>query len=114
MTDATALYRAVGPAELESINALGKFTNLPGLEVKYFAATLEGASAYARAAAAAFGDGPFKIVKTSIASRLIDENMTCTVDSGIMTIVVPQGLLGALAAPELVSSSESANEGDED
>ena len=97
----TALYRAVSPAELESIKTLNAFSNLPGLEVKYFSTTLQGAQSYAAQASKAFG-GDYLIVETSIPTRLITNQMRATVDRGITTVTVPTELLPRLAPPRTV------------
>ncbi|MCB9507766.1 MAG: hypothetical protein H6700_02610 [Myxococcales bacterium] len=95
---ATSLFRAVTQSELDNIAAAGgRFSNPPGIEVKYFSTSAQGAASYARQAAQAFSDGPFTIVETSIADSLIAPTMRATVDRGIQTIVVGTEDLGALA-----------------
>jgi hypothetical protein len=96
------LYRAVKKAEAQSIRTLGVFTNPPGIEAKYFAETLEGARTYMFNANARFGDGPYRIVKTTIRSDLIEDEMLVSVDGGIRTVVLPTELLPYLARPEMV------------
>jgi hypothetical protein len=94
----TTLFRAVLPAEADSIAAnAGAFTNPVGIEVKYFSTTLEGAQSYASQASAAFGDGPFTIVQTAIPTSAITPEMAVTVDRGIQTIVVATEDLSKLA-----------------
>ena len=96
----TALFRAVMAPELESIQALGRFSNPTGIENKYFSTTVEGAQSYASQAARAFGDGPFSIVQTSIPSGLITPSMLAQVDrGGIPSVIVPTGLLPYLRPP---------------
>src|SRR4051794_9500585 len=92
----TTLYRAVTEPELASIRSTKGFTNPPGIEVKYFSTTRHGAWSYAAQAAAAFGEGPFTVVQTSISSRLITNVMRVTVDRGIETVIVPTDLLPEL------------------
>lgn len=62
----TTLWRAVLPDAHAAIQAIGAFSNIEGIETKYFSLTLKGARAFARKASQAFGDGPFHIVRTSI------------------------------------------------
>ena len=99
---ATTLYRAVLPAELRSIQRIGAFSNIPGIETKYFSTSLQGAQSYAAQAARVFGDGPFTFVRTSIPANLITPQMQVTVDRGIGTVTIPTGLLARLDAPQVV------------
>jgi RHS repeat-associated protein len=98
-SETTSLFRAVTNAERESIQSLKAFYNPPGNEVKYFSTTLEGAQSYASQATAAYGEGPFTIVSTSIPTSSITPEMTVIVDRGISTIVVPTELLPTLSPP---------------
>lgn len=98
----TDLYRAVRPAEASSIRTQQALTNPPGIETKYFAVTLAGARLYARKADLRYGDGPYRIVKTTIRSDLIAKEMSLVVDGGIRTIVLPTRLLACLTRPEMV------------
>jgi hypothetical protein len=96
--EATSLFRAVNPTELEDITAnSGAFRNPPGVEVKYFSTSPEGAASYARQT---FGtglyEGPYTVVGTQIPSSMITPEMTVTVDRGISTVVVPTQTLPAL------------------
>jgi RHS repeat-associated protein len=96
--DFTNLYRTVSPAELDDILKSGNaFRNPPGIEVKYFSSTPEGAASYAQQT---FGtglyQGPYTIVGTQIQTNLIDSSMKVTVDRGIQTVVVPTQHLPAL------------------
>ncbi len=95
------LYRAVTDAELDDIVRTQAFRNPVGIEVKYFATTAEGASAYAQAASQAFGDGPFTIVETRIPTALITAEMRAVVDRGIATVTVPTNLLHHLSTPKI-------------
>jgi len=97
--ETTSLFRAVTNAERESIQSLNAFSNPPGIEVKYFSTTLEGAQSYASQATAAYGEGPFTIVNTSIPTSSITPEMMVIVDRGIPTIVVPTELLPTLSPP---------------
>ena len=94
----TSLYRAVTPAELRDLaRQAGMFRNPPGVEVKYFSETAEGAASYAQHT---FGtglyEGPYTIVSTEIVSHLITPLMRATTDRGIPTVVVPTELLPRL------------------
>jgi hypothetical protein len=88
----TTLYRAVLPAGLSSIQRIGAFSNIPGIETKFFSTTLRGARSYATPAARVFGDGPFTFVRTSIPTNLITPEMQITVDRGIRTVTISTGL----------------------
>ncbi len=92
------------PDERAAIEATGAFSNIDGIETKYFSRTLEGARTFARMATVAFGDGPFSIVRTRIRTSLIAHDMRVTVDGNIETIVVPTHLLDCLGPPVIVSS----------
>jgi hypothetical protein len=98
----TELYRAVREAEARSIEAHGLFINPAGVEAKYFALSLSGVRKYASNADRRFGDGPYRIVRTTIRSDRIEAEMMVTVDSGIETVVLPTWLLPDLTAPEMV------------
>jgi hypothetical protein len=99
---ATTLYRTVLLAELTSIQRIGAFSNIPGIETKYFSTTLRGARPYAAQAARVFGDGPFTFVRTIIPTNRITPEMHITVDRGIRTVTISTGLLGRLSAPDVV------------
>jgi hypothetical protein len=58
------------PAELRSILTTGGFSNIAGVETKYFSTSLQGARPYAAQAGRIFGDGPFTIVRTSMPGEL--------------------------------------------
>jgi hypothetical protein len=92
----------VREAEAESIGTHERFINPPGIEAKYFALTLMGARTYASKADLRFNDGPYRVVKTSIRSDLIEAEMVVSVDSGIDTVVLPSRLLPYLTRPEMV------------
>jgi hypothetical protein len=100
------LFRAVTPAELADLTANnGVFRNLPGLEVKYFSTTAEGAAMEAQQAYQAmmqYGSttiyqGPYTIVQTTIQADAITPIMRATVDGSVGTIVVPTKLLPQLS-----------------
>jgi len=96
----TALYRAVADAEMESINATNAFSNPAGIEAKYFSTSADGAASYAKqTVGTGLYQGPYTIVKTSIPSELITDQMTATVDRGISTVVVPTEMLPSLSTP---------------
>jgi RHS repeat-associated protein len=101
-TSRTSLFRAVRPGELSDIEATGAFRNPPGSEVKYFSTTEGGARSYAGQAQAAFKDGPYSIVRTSIPKRAITPAMRATVDKGISTVVVPTEKLSQLGPPKVI------------
>jgi len=101
----TQLFRAVMPAEAESIGSTGAFSNPFGIETKYFATSLEGAQSYASQASTAFGDGPFSFFTTAIPTGATTPEMRVTVD-GIESIVVPTEDLSKLAAPTPVASGQ--------
>lgn len=86
------LFRAVGPAELNSLIAnKGRFVNPDGIEGKYFATSHWGARSYATQAETAYGDPPYSIVMTTIPRSDIVPSMVPPhgVDQGIGTVVVP-------------------------
>jgi hypothetical protein len=98
--ETTSLYRAVTPAELRDLaRRAGVFGNPPGIEVKYFSETAEGAASYAQHT---FGtglyEGPYTIVSTEIASHLVTPLMRATTDRGIPTVVIPTELLLRLSS----------------
>lgn len=95
------LFRAVRPEELAEIEKNGKFSNPPGIEVKYFSTTPEGAQSYTSQATRAFGDGPYRIVETSIPESAITPDMQVVVDRGIPTVVVPTEVLPQLSSPRI-------------
>src|SRR5579862_2766987 len=100
LAQTTTLFRAVQPAELQSIQDTGMFSNVAGLEGKYFSTTLDGAQAYADAADAAFGDGPYTIVQTTIPSSMMPDMVT--VEFGVPTVFVPSEILTSLSEPVIV------------
>jgi hypothetical protein len=105
-SETTALFRAVKPGELQDIQATGVFRNPFGIESKYFSTSAEGAQNYANMAQAAYGDGPYSLVSSSIPTDLITPEMQVTVDRGIQTIVVPTDTLPELSGPEFVGPIE--------
>ena len=86
-------------ADIEKLNA---FRNPPGIETKYFSTSLEGAESYASQAQAAFKDGPYSIVQTSVPTNAITPEMQAIVDGGIETVVVPTGSLDLLSTPNVI------------
>lgn len=92
----TSLYRAVGPAELEDIQATGAFQNLGSAEGKYFTTSSEAAAAYARQAVNAFGDEPYTIVQTNVPNSILNDLSSVNVDRGIPAYVVPNESLPGL------------------
>ena len=98
----TALYRAVMPEEAADILAMARFRNVAGIENKCFAMTFAGAALYAARATAAFNDGPFTLMQTSIPSALITWPLEVSVDGGISTFVVPTAMLKRLSPPVII------------
>ena len=96
------LWRAVKAEELDSIRRLDAFTNIPGIERKYFTATLAGARAYAQLASLSYGDGPYFLVATWGDASLLPPDCWATVDRGIEIVAVPTELLYLLAPPTIV------------
>ena len=103
-----ALFRAVTFAELMLLIASKSFTNPPGIEVKYFALTENGARRYAMLAEGAFGNGPFRIVATSIPDVLVQAEDRVDVDGGIPTVTIRTELLYALSPCELLADTPDA------
>jgi len=101
----TTLFRAITAAERASIDRTRGFSNIEGIETKYFARSLAGAQTYARQAAHAFGDGPFTIVRTKVRTSLIGASMRVTVDGNIDSVTVPTHLLDCLSRPEVIGSA---------
>jgi hypothetical protein len=100
----TTLWRAVKPEELIDIRKTGVFRNLGGAEGKYFSTTAEGAASYARQAVKGFGDPPYTIVRTEIATSTFRQLGKLTVDRNVPAIVVPQNALRAMR-PEILDYS---------
>jgi RHS repeat-associated protein len=94
----TALFRAVSGAELESIKSTGGFSNIVGIETKYFSTSLDGAQSFAAQSTAAYGRS-YTIVGTSIPASAITPRMMAVVDSGIQSVVVPSDKLFILTNP---------------
>jgi RHS repeat-associated protein len=92
----TTLYRAVGPAELASINKSGAFLNIAGIEGKYFTTSAAEASAYAKQAVRAFGDAPYTTVRTQVPNSFLKGLSPVTVDGGIPAWVLPTDRLKGL------------------
>jgi RHS repeat-associated protein len=101
-TETVTLFRAVQPAELAQIVKTGGFSNPPGIEVKYFSTTAEGAQKYGAQAAKAFGDGPYTVVQTSVPKVAMTPQMQVVVDRGIPAVTVPTKVLPQLSRPKVV------------
>ncbi len=84
------------PAELADIEATSRFMNRGSAEGKYFSATAEGASSYAKQAYYGFHDPPYTLVETEIPESLLTHSMRAMVDRGIPIVVIPDGLLPQL------------------
>lgn len=96
------LYRAVKPEELKAILESGSFQNPYGIEKKYFSSTYEGAKQYAQMAEKAFGDPPYKIIKTTLPKTHFDSlhsDLKETVDRGINAVLIPTERLPLLSKP---------------
>jgi RHS repeat-associated protein len=92
----TTLWRAVGPAELNDINATATLRNLGSAEGKYFTTSAEGASSYAKQAVKGFGDPPYTLIKTQAPNSIFNGLHPATVDSGIHAWVIPNNKLSGL------------------
>ena len=95
----TPLYRAVNAAELQDIEAPGRFRNPAEVASKYFSLSYDGARRYAALATSGFGEGPFWMVSTAIPTRLVTWQHEATVDRGIEALAVPTALLRLLSPP---------------
>jgi hypothetical protein len=97
--DVVSLYRVVGDVELGIIRSTGGRIppSLSGLEVKYFSATPEGASSYARQAVRAFGDPPYTLVETKIPRSALPADVLHQVDGNVPAVVLPNTLLPKLS-----------------
>jgi hypothetical protein len=84
------LYRAVRGEELISIHAGRRFENPEelGMEVKYFATSLEDAHRFADTAGASYEDGPYMIARTRIEDEFVTDEMRLLVDGGLDTVVL--------------------------
>jgi RHS repeat-associated protein len=100
----TSLYRAVGPAELEDIQATGAFRNLGWAEGKYFTTSGEAASSYARQAVNSFGDRPYTIVQSNVPNSVLKGMSPVNVDGGIPAYVIPNESLPSLT-PNIMNYS---------
>ena len=81
------------PAELADIEATSRFMNRGSAEGKYFSATAEGASSYAKQAYYGFHDPPYTLVETDIPESRLTPSMHAMVDRGVPIVVIPDGLL---------------------
>lgn len=103
--DLVDLYRAVNPTELINIQKTNTFTNLYGLEGKYFTTSGEQASTYAREAVNAFGDAPYTIVKTQVPQSILETpGISATIEKGIKAYQLPNEFLFGLK-PEILNYS---------
>lgn len=104
----TTLYRAVMPDELARIEASGgRLTNVAASSGgKYFATTERAAAQYAKMAVTGFGDPPYTIVSATIPTKLLKaaKDITTTVDRGIPSVRLPDGLLQHLSAGRIHNS----------
>jgi hypothetical protein len=80
--ESTALFRAVGPAELADIGATNSFRNLGSAEGKYFTTSAESAASYAKQAVSAFGDAPYAIIRAEVPNSSFSGLSRVTVDHG--------------------------------
>jgi hypothetical protein len=81
------------PEELADIEMTGRLINRGSAEGKYFSATAEGASLYAKQAYYGFHDPPYTLVETEIPEHLLTPSMCVTVDEKIPAVLVPDELL---------------------
>ena len=92
-----SLYRAVGDAELDVIRTTQRVPeSLSGLEVKYFSATPEGASSYARQAVRGFGDPPYTLVEAQAPRSALPSDVLRQVDRNVPAVILPNGFLPQL------------------
>lgn len=88
--ETVTIYRVVGPAELASIQSAKAFTNIEGLEVKYFTTDAQEAARYAQMAVKKFGDPAYTMVSTQVPKSILNlPNVAVTVDGGIPAFVIP-------------------------
>ncbi|WP_323123602.1 RHS repeat-associated core domain-containing protein [Burkholderia alba] len=102
--ETTALFRAVGPAELADIQATGVLRNLGSAEGKYFTTSAEQAASYAKQAVKGFGDQPYTIIRTEVPYDTFKGLMPATVDRGIPAWVLPSERLQGLT-PKIINYS---------
>ena len=99
------VFRAVGPDELKSIEAAGRFTNLPGLQGKYFTTSAGAAASYARQAVRGLGDPAYTIVGTQVSPNVLNQpGISSIVDRGIPAYVIPNKDLPSLV-PQVLNYS---------
>jgi hypothetical protein len=101
--ESASLFRAVGDAELKVIQASGGRIppSLSGLEVKYFSATAEGASSYARQAVRGFGDAPYTLIETQIPRSSLPANVLLQVDQLVPAVILPNSYLPSLGPAQV-------------
>jgi RHS repeat-associated protein len=104
----TTLYRVVKAEELAGIEASsGGFSNVAASAGgKYFATTAAGAAQYAKMASKGFGEGPFTLVSTRISTKALQaaKDIGATVDRGIASVRLPEGLLRTLSPAQVHTS----------
>ena len=98
----TTLWRAVNPAELADIEAIGVFRNLGAAEGKYFSTTAEGAASYAKQAFYGFKDPPYALIRTEVPTRVLQQLSIQVVDRGVPAVVIPNQALPGLM-PQILS-----------
>ena len=103
--ESITLFRAVKDDELADIAATRRFSNPPGIQVKYFATSAEGAASYAKQAYSLFGEseGGYTIVRT-VAPKSI-AGYCPPVDGGISAVVVRSADLSALGRARILPTS---------
>jgi len=104
----TTLYRAVGPAELASIEKTGAFNNIRGINEKYFTTSAEEAASYAKQAVKAFGDAPYTTIRTQVPNSILKDLSPTSVDRGIDAWIIPTNNLRGLV-PEVMNHSALPN-----
>jgi RHS repeat-associated protein len=100
-----SLYRAVGDAELDVIRSTGRIPeSLSGLEVKYFSATAEGASSFAKQAVHVLHDPPYTLVEAQIQRCAMPADVLIQVDRNVPAVVLPNTHLPLLGPAKVWSS----------
>lgn len=100
--ETVSLFRAVGDAELKVIQASGRVpASLSGLEVKYFSATAEGASSYARQAVRGFGDAPYTLIETQVSRSSLPASVLQQVDRNVPAVILPNSQLPSLGPAQV-------------
>ena len=101
------LYRAVSPAEDKSIQQTGSFSNIYGIEGKYFSVTPGGAELEGKILPKLEkSNDTYIMYKTSIPKSEITPDMLVTVDGSVNTVYVPTEKLPLLTPPQRIGEIE--------